>query len=626
MIELKLKLDLPAPWTNGSCDLDEVGLVNFLVGPNGSGKSRFADALAQRLTNSRFLRTDRLSGMEQHNQFQGLFDQHFGDGLPQNQLDRVKRASSLGSGLAALALLEERMDLRIQLEATLGHLFDRDIRFEWNSGNLLVKTRRRDSGASYRLDREECHGIKELCVLLTNLYDDRIDVLIIDEPELNLHPQNQAFFMREVRKVAGNPNEDANKKIIFLVTHSPFILDFRSFDDLKSVISFSLNYSEPKRLTATLQLPTSAAFVMNRLKSEQKQLFFSDNPIFVKGILDAQIVAALMEARGHAIEGAGSCIIDVGGAEEVNHCLDLCRGLGKDAHFVYDLDSLFDGNLKSCLNDDREVGGFLLTAGFGSHFGTYFGQLERSLTKLIDHVQGLNLPAPLARLADYLNGLGDRRDWKGSEWAKARTAVMVAVDRHQTDLESLLDSDEIRDVVGRRDRIIELLNERNIHVLPGGTLERYLPEYNGDPYEITDAAKKSAVIAELEYLALPRSDADLAECYGNLYTAVASLPSKAEVDAEPVILGYLRDFVYQVQKSATMNPQWQHAEIDAFLNEELQSLSEVFSLSSFDRIGEREFKATIDIKGILGRHPSIAHVDDATVAGTGNIRMAPISP
>ena len=247
---------------------------------------------------------------------------------------------------------------------------------------------------------------KELCVLLTNLYDDRIDVLIIDEPELNLHPQNQAFFMREVRKVAGNPNEDANKKIIFLVTHSPFILDFRSFDDLKSVISFSLNYSEPKRLTATLQLPTSAAFVMNRLKSEQKQLFFSDNPIFVEGILDAQIVAALMEARGHAIEGAGSCIIDVGGAEEVNHCLDLCRGLGKDAHFVYDLDSLFDGNLKSCLNDDREVGGFLLTAGFGSHFGTYFGQLERSLTKLIDHVQGLNLPAPLARLADYLNGIG----------------------------------------------------------------------------------------------------------------------------------------------------------------------------------------------------------------------------
>ena len=150
--------------------------------------------------------------MEQHNQFEGMFNQRFGGGLPQDQLDSVKRASGLGSGMAALALLEERMDLRIQLEATLGHLFNRDIRFEWNSGNLLVKTRRQDGGNSYRLDREECHGIKELCVLLTNLYDERTDALIIDEPELNLHPQYQAFFMREVRKVAGDPNEDNSKK------------------------------------------------------------------------------------------------------------------------------------------------------------------------------------------------------------------------------------------------------------------------------------------------------------------------------------------------------------------------------------------------------------------------------
>ena len=365
---------------------------------------------------------------------------------------------------------------------------------------------------------------------------------------------------------------------------------------------------------------------MNRLKSEQKQLFFSDNPVFVEGILDAQIVTSLMEARGYAIEGAGSCIIDVGGAEEVNHCLDLCRGLGKDAHFVYDLDSLFNGNLKSCLNDDREIGSFLLTAGLGSHFGTYFGQLERNLTKLIDQIQGLNLPGPVSRLAEYLNGLGDRRDWKESEWAKARIAVMVAVSRDQTDLESLLEPDDVKEVVGRRDRIIELLNERQIHVLPGGTLERYLPEYNGDPYEITDAAKKSAVIAELEYLALPRTEAELTERYGDLYTAVASLPSKAEVDAEPVILGYLRDFVYQVQKSANSNPQWQHAEIDAFLNEELQPLSEVFSLASFLRTGERQFEATIEIKLILGRIPSIAQIDHTTSAATGNIRIVPVSP
>ena len=42
-------------------------------------------------------------------------------------------------------------------------------------------------------------------MLLTHLYDDQHQCLIIDEPELNLHPQYQAFFLQEVRKVAGDP-------------------------------------------------------------------------------------------------------------------------------------------------------------------------------------------------------------------------------------------------------------------------------------------------------------------------------------------------------------------------------------------------------------------------------------
>ena len=145
-------------------------------------------------------------------------------------------------------LLEERMDLRIQVESTLSHLFSREIILEWDSGSLIAKARRIGDSALYRLDREECHGIKELVVLLTHLYDQRTRYLIIDEPELNLHPQYQAFFMQEARKIAGDPNVDPNKKVVFLVTHSPFILDLRSTDDLESVISFDLEYSPPKQV------------------------------------------------------------------------------------------------------------------------------------------------------------------------------------------------------------------------------------------------------------------------------------------------------------------------------------------------------------------------------------------
>ena len=336
MIEMNLDLSLPLPWNNQTFKTAQVGPINFLVGPNGSGKSRFANELFSQLKstgNARLLGTDRLSEMKGPGTLTNFFGDHFNMGFAKNWFGKLKTAGEEGSGIDTIVLLEERMDLRIQVEATLSHLFDREIVLEWDSGNLIPKAKRRTDVASYRLDREECHGIKELLVLLTHLYDHANKYLIIDEPELNLHPQYQAFFMQEVRKLSGDPQTEKDKKIFFLITHSPYILDFRSDEDLNSVISFSLDYSTPKQiLNFNLQAPVPLAFT-RRLNAHHKQLFFSDNPIFVEGVLDAQLIASMMEARGVSVAGAGSCIIDAGGAEEVNQYLKLCQGLGKSASF-----------------------------------------------------------------------------------------------------------------------------------------------------------------------------------------------------------------------------------------------------------------------------------------------------
>ncbi|MDP2883629.1 MAG: AAA family ATPase, partial [Ignavibacteria bacterium] len=364
MINKKLLFDLPIPWKQKKFETSQIGTINFLVGPNGSGKSKFAEALRSYLGNARILGTDRLSGMEQTNPLWGLWGDHLASGLAKNYFSQFKNAGQHGSGIDTIVLLEERMDLRIQVEATLSHLFNRKIILEWDSGNLVARAVLGETGDSYRFDRDECHGIKELLVLLTHLYNDEHPYLIIDEPELNLHPQYQAFFMQEVRKIAGDPSVDKKKKVVFLVTHSPFILDFRSIEDVKSVISFNLNHSIPNHiLNLDPAMTTKLSTLVPRLNVHHKQLFFSDNPIFVEGILDAQLVGTMQEARGVSVAGAGSCIIDAGGCEEVNRYLDLCIAFGKSAYFLYDLDSLFGGNLRACVKDDGSVQSFLATAG-----------------------------------------------------------------------------------------------------------------------------------------------------------------------------------------------------------------------------------------------------------------------
>jgi len=569
------------------------------------------------------LGTDRLSGMEQTKALYTVFGDNLASGFAKNRFVHFKNAGQLGSGIDTIILLEERMDLRIQVEATLGHLFNRKIILEWDSGNLVARAVLGETGNSYRLDRDECHGIKELLVLLTHLYNDERPYLIIDEPELNLHPQYQAFFMQEVRNNAGDPNVDSRKKVVFLVTHSPFILDFRSAEDVKSVISFDLEYSIPKQI---LDLDCAAterlSSLVPRLNVHHKQLFFSDNPIFVEGILDAQLVGTMQEARGVSVAGAGSCIIDAGGCEEVNRYLELCMAFGKSAYFLYDLDSLFGGNLRACVRGDGCVQSFLLIAGVGNDFSKYCGELDKKLTNVIDRLLSLaSLPQLLDGLVGFLTSLGDRAKWNGKAWAKARVGVMTAISRNRAAMVSALSQADVEEIEGRIKQIVAALRQKNVLLLPGGTLERYLPSYAGDHYNITDDAKRQAVAEEIQEMAKPMTETEMEARYGDLYKLVRALPAKVSVDTEHVLRDYLGHYIHHLQNTVVNNPTWGSSQVQEHLNTIQPATSKVFSVQDLTRGQDKEFSAVVTITEMLGQGHRFVRVNHQTNAGMGQFTV-----
>src|SRR5260370_3610281 len=119
MINKQLSFELPKPWSQKKFETSQIGVINFLVGPNGSGKSRFEEALHSQLGNARILGTDRLNGMEQSGALRNIFGDRFESGLAKGQFGHFKNAGQQGSGIDTIILLEERMELRIQVEATL---------------------------------------------------------------------------------------------------------------------------------------------------------------------------------------------------------------------------------------------------------------------------------------------------------------------------------------------------------------------------------------------------------------------------------------------------------------------------------------------------------------------------
>lgn len=627
MIEQPISIDLPAPWPGGTFEAELVGPINYLVGPNGSGKSRFAAALLRHFKEhslaARLLSTDRLREMTSPGAIGAYFGDNFASGYSKDAFAQLRGAGEEGSGVDTTLLLEDRLDLRIRIEATLSHLFGRDVSLEWDSGYLVPKAVRRSSGEAYRLDRDECHGIKELFVLLTHLYDDQHNYLIIDEPELNLHPQYQAFFMEEVRKSTGRVDAAGNTKIVFLITHSPFILDLQLEDDIKSIISFDLKYSIPRQVARKNSSVASIPVSTSRLNAHHKQFFFADDPVFVEGYHDALIIESLMEARGVSAAAAGSCIIECGGVEEVTHYLELCQSLGKEAHFVYDLDSLFRGRLRSCIGEDNSIGSLLASLGVGGNFAKYVGELDRRLSKLIDALLGQSLDGELKSLGQYLSqcGPGKRQKWNKDQLAKARVAVMIAIDTNKAAVVSKVSQGAVEDIEGRWRMILNTLAAKNIHVLPGGTIERYLPSFSGNWFKPSEEAKKTAVQAELVKLQTirqvgdPDRDTALADRFGALYGVVQELPSKSPVDFDDVLRRYLSDYVHELQKVAAMNRDWDQERINNYMKRQPLQESGVVQLDSFRRGAEASFRATIEVSETVHVGRRVVDVNSGTTIG-----------
>ena len=332
-----------------------------------------------------------------------------------------------------------------------------------------------------------------------------------------------------------------------------------------------------------------------------------------------------MEARGVSVAAAGSCIIAAGGNEEVNHYLELCKGLGKEAYFLYDLDSLFSGNLRSRIKSDESIRSFLAKAGHGNDLDDYVGKLESKLIDLADRILVTKSELDsIETLVKFLQSYrATRSNWNTTCLPKVRTAVMTAISQHREDLVVTVSKEDVADIEGRLGQICETLKKKNIHLLPGGTIERYLPCYTGDEYKLAENAKQRAIGNEIQKLSKPHTEAELSSRYGALYEVICSLPSKTDVDADPVLRKYIARYIHELQATVVMNLDWQRDQIQAHLNREQLPIARLLSIQQFERGQQNEFSATIEIAEMLGQERKVVRVSDRTNAGMGDFQIEP---
>lgn len=324
--------------------------LTFIVGPNGSGKTHLLKGLKGSFNsytnkNIRFISAGRLGPLERYRSNYDQYDRHReADNATHGNKSDSDYRHKIETINGDFHTLSARTDILIKVRERLQKLFKRNIKIDWDAGNLKVSFARLDNGNSYYSSGREASGLLHLVGILSALYDDEVGVLLIDEPEVSLHPQLQAFLLKEITRVAGIPGKDGYKKIIVMATHSTEMIKISKTDDLLSFIFCNDLKEEP------IQIPQNAGELKNgklrtlitRLGQEHKLALFSRTPLLVEGPSDVIVCNALSDKLDLNLEAAGSQILPINGKEAMPETVKLFRLMGKTPTVLVDADAFAD--------------------------------------------------------------------------------------------------------------------------------------------------------------------------------------------------------------------------------------------------------------------------------------------
>jgi OLD-like protein/putative AbiEii toxin of type IV toxin-antitoxin system len=433
------------------------------------------------------------------------------------------------------------------------------------------------------MKESECHGLKELITLLAFLYDDDFNALIIDEPELHLHPQFQTFLLAEIRRMAGDPRVQAGSKVFFLITHSPYLLDFRVINDLRQCLIFHADELPTCIGTLTPQDEYSLKRLLPRLNTHHKQFFFAHRPIFVEGYTDQQLFTLIQDSRGKLLGASGACFIDVNGKDEQDFYFRLCRQLKIDAQFISDLDVLTRGNFRNSISEDTRSKEFVTTQGIGTDWMDAVRELYKRLDTLITAINASTAPD----LADIKTAIQ-----QATNTDSKRYRGLIAAIHHRDSLRAHLPAQtgEIDYIVAKVERISEAAQKAGTYLLPKGALENHLPSYAGSIYQPPESAKASIFEQERDFILSGPGLAAIESRYSDLIPILDSTSGACEVNLKRYVGYAIGVFIGNVQVAFergeidSLDSFKQHASVDWATNGRiLDTVSFVTSAGGFTR-------------------------------------------
>jgi putative ATP-dependent endonuclease of the OLD family len=155
-------------------------------------------------------------------------------------------------------------------------------------------------------------------------------ILLIEEPEMFLHPQTQRSLYKTMREI-GHTNQ------IIYATHSPHFVSVPEYDQVMLV-----RREEKGTIARMSDLPTSdrrREKLVKELDPERNELFFARKLLIVEGDTEKLAFPAYAAWMGIDLDREGATIVEVGGKKNLLEFARIAISFGIPTGVVYDADS-----------------------------------------------------------------------------------------------------------------------------------------------------------------------------------------------------------------------------------------------------------------------------------------------
>ena len=552
------------------------GITTFL-GPNGSGKTQLLRGLKNSLTAThlsskkvRYISAGRLGPMEYYrSNYDGQRGTPNFDNASFGDKSSTSRRHQTETILGDFATLSERPDILIKVQERLQKLFRRNVIIDWDGGKLKVFFSRVDQemNSNYSSARE-ASGLLHLVAILASLYDDEIGCLLIDEPEVSLHPQLQSFLLNEMIKVAG-ANTEKGKKLIFVSTHSTEFIEVKSVTQLASIIFCKDILENPVQIDPTIGEFQSKKLqaLLTKLGQEHKLALFCHTPLLVEGPSDEIISSALSRKLSLNLEAAGSQILPVTGKGQFPVVIKLLRLTGKIPALLADADAI---------TDDLDVISIFTNQDKANDLANELGHKDApKFAKDIysDFCQLVSQKWDDVKSEAETHYYWVNRDTEKDELiAKRRSAFCLLFNREDAFISSLNNGSEWLSIKNRLSTLLAFLEKLGCFILRKGTIEAYYQH----SATLTNDEKPNAASYEASNM-MHDKDEDIQKAYADIIRAMVFCAHAKEINESKAI----RDLLLAIVSPAlaSINKDTTDSDLMIFSNNLFGAKSSLFKLT-----------------------------------------------